>query len=127
MIGGHVGPNLGDHVVVVVTASDETALAPDQLRHQALLFSAEHYRVRQSISKMVGVALASPGMRIQICGPLAVDYDDQGLHPGLPGQEGRLLFTDLVVNRHRQIPSDELAEALWREPDPGLDRDHPLC
>jgi DNA-binding SARP family transcriptional activator len=29
-----------------------------------------------------------------------------------------LLFTYLVVNRHRQVPRDELAEALWREPDP---------
>jgi len=44
-------------------------------------------------------------MRIQICGPLAADYDDQRLHPGLPGQQGRLLFTYLVVNRYRQIPA----------------------
>ena len=57
-------------------------------------------------------------MRIQICGPLAVDYDGRRLDAGLPGRQGRLLFTYLVVNRHRQIPRDELAEALWREPDP---------
>src|SRR5262249_27822056 len=36
----------------------------------------------------------------------------------LPGRQGRLLFAYLVVNRHRQVPRDELAEALWREPDP---------
>jgi SARP family transcriptional regulator, regulator of embCAB operon len=36
----------------------------------------------------------------------------------LPGRQGRLLFVYLVVNRHRSIPRDELAEALWREPDP---------
>src|SRR5262249_33793372 len=36
----------------------------------------------------------------------------------LPGRQGRLLFTYLVVNRHRHISRDELAEALWREPDP---------
>src|SRR5579864_6792414 len=36
----------------------------------------------------------------------------------LPGRQGRLLFTYLVVNRHRQVPRDEVAEALWREPDP---------
>ena len=36
----------------------------------------------------------------------------------LPGRQGRLLFTYLVVNRHRQIARDELAEALWRESDP---------
>ncbi len=67
---------------------------------------------------MVGVNLASPHMRIQVCGPLAVDYDGRRLDAGLPGRQGRLLFTFLVVNRHRQIPRDELAEALWREPDP---------
>ena len=36
----------------------------------------------------------------------------------LPGRQGRLLFAYLVVNRHRQVPRDEMAEALWREPDP---------
>ena len=57
-------------------------------------------------------------MRIQICGPLAVECDGQRLEARLPGRQGRLLFTYLVVNRHRHIPRDELAEALWREPDP---------
>jgi DNA-binding SARP family transcriptional activator len=57
-------------------------------------------------------------MRIQICGPLAIERDGQRLDARLPGRQGRLLFTYLVVNRHRQVPRDELAEALWREPDP---------
>ncbi len=57
-------------------------------------------------------------MRIQICGMLAVECDGQRLEGRLPGRQGRLLFTYLVVNRHRQVPRDELAEALWREPDP---------
>ena len=56
--------------------------------------------------------------RIQICGPLAIERDGQRLDALLPGRQGRLLFTYLVVNRHRQVPRDELAEALWREPDP---------
>lgn len=65
------------------------------------------------------MTLASPGpMRIQICGPLAIERDGQRLEGRLPGRQGRLLFTYLVVNRHRQVPRDELAEALWREPDP---------
>ncbi len=38
--------------------------------------------------------------------------------PGPTRPAGTLLFVYLVVNRHRQIPRDELAEALWREPDP---------
>jgi DNA-binding SARP family transcriptional activator len=57
-------------------------------------------------------------VRIQICGPLAIEADGHHLETALPGRQGRLLFTYLVVNRHRQVPRDELAEALWREPDP---------
>lgn len=57
-------------------------------------------------------------MRIQICGAIAVECDGQRLETQLPGRQGRLLFTYLVVNRHRQVARDELAEALWREPDP---------
>lgn len=67
----------------------------------------------------VGVTLPSANsVRIQICGSLAVERDGERLDAGLPGRQGRLLFTYLVVNRHRQVPRDELAEALWREPDP---------
>jgi DNA-binding SARP family transcriptional activator len=57
-------------------------------------------------------------MRIQICGPLVIERDGQPLQDLLPGRQGRLLFTYLAVNRHRQVPRVELAEALWREPDP---------
>jgi SARP family transcriptional regulator, regulator of embCAB operon len=71
------------------------------------------------------VTLASPhsAVRIQICGTLAVERDGQRLDPRLPGRQGRLLFTYLVINRHRRVPRGELAdalwwEALWREPDP---------
>jgi DNA-binding SARP family transcriptional activator len=56
--------------------------------------------------------------RIQVCGALAVERDGQRLDGMLPGRQGRLLFAYLVVNRHRQVPRDEMAEALWREPDP---------
>jgi DNA-binding SARP family transcriptional activator len=61
---------------------------------------------------------SSHPVRIQICGPLAIERDGERLDAHLPGRQGRLLFTYLVVNRHRQIPRDEVAEALWREPDP---------
>jgi DNA-binding SARP family transcriptional activator len=56
--------------------------------------------------------------RIQVCGALVVERDGQRLDGMLPGRQGRLLFAYLVVNRHRQVPRDEMAEALWREPDP---------
>jgi DNA-binding SARP family transcriptional activator len=57
-------------------------------------------------------------LRIQVCGALAIERDGQRLDAVLPGRQGRLLFTYLVVNRHRHVRRDELAEALWREPDP---------
>jgi DNA-binding SARP family transcriptional activator len=61
-------------------------------------------------------------MRIQICGSLALEQDGHRLESRLPGRQGRLLLTYLVINRHRQVPRDELAEALWHEPDPaGID------
>jgi SARP family transcriptional regulator, regulator of embCAB operon len=63
--------------------------------------------------------VASPDrVRIQICGPLTVELDGQRRESQLPGRQGRLLLTYLVVNRHRPVPRHELAEALWREPDP---------
>ena len=62
--------------------------------------------------------LSGYALRVQICGPLAIERDGDRLEPHLPGRQGRLLFAYLVVNRHRQVPRDELAEALWREPDP---------
>jgi SARP family transcriptional regulator, regulator of embCAB operon len=64
------------------------------------------------------VPTASGSLRIQICGPLVIEGDGRRLDLDLPGRQGRLLFTYLVLNRHRQVPRDEIAEALWREPDP---------
>jgi DNA-binding SARP family transcriptional activator len=55
-------------------------------------------------------------VRIQVCRPLAVERDGQRLDGLLPGRQGRLLFAYLVVNRHRQVPRDELAEALCGNP-----------
>lgn len=62
--------------------------------------------------------VAAPPLRIQICGTLAVELGGERVEGALPGRQGRLLFTYLVVNRHRQVPRYEIAEALWREPDP---------
>lgn len=47
-----------------------------------------------------------------------MERDGLQLEGALPGRQGRLLFAYLVVNRHRSIDRDELAEALWRDPDP---------
>jgi DNA-binding SARP family transcriptional activator len=68
---------------------------------------------------MFGVASAlADQFRIQICGSLAIEHHGERCETRLPGRQGRLLFTYLVVNRHRQVRREELAEALWREPDP---------
>jgi DNA-binding SARP family transcriptional activator len=61
---------------------------------------------------------SSSALRVQICGSLAIHRNGRRVEGALPGRQGRLLFTYLVVNRHRQAPRDEVAEALWREPDP---------
>jgi DNA-binding SARP family transcriptional activator len=60
----------------------------------------------------------APVLRIQICGQLSIESGGERLEARLPGRQGRLLFTYLVVHRHRQVTRDELAEALWLEPDP---------
>jgi SARP family transcriptional regulator, regulator of embCAB operon len=52
-------------------------------------------------------------LRIQICGPLVIERRGQRLEGQLPGRQGRLLFTYLVLQRHRQVDRGELAEALW--------------
>jgi DNA-binding SARP family transcriptional activator len=57
-------------------------------------------------------------MRVQICGTVVVERDGDRIDPGLPGRQGRVLFTYLVVNRHRLVPREELADALWREAEP---------
>jgi DNA-binding SARP family transcriptional activator len=57
-------------------------------------------------------------LRIQLCGRLVVERDGERLDNALPGRQGRLLFAYLVVHRHRLVARDELAEALWSEPDP---------
>jgi DNA-binding SARP family transcriptional activator len=68
---------------------------------------------------MCVVASSDPlPLRIQICGTLAIERYGKRLDGVLPGRQGRLLFTYLVVNRHRCVPRDAVAEALWREPDP---------
>jgi len=114
MVGGHVPPNLPDHLVITFAARHEPAFASNQLHPRASALAA-----RSSVSQDVGVTLASsPLVRIQLCGALAVERDGQRLDARLPGRQGRLLFAYLVVNRHRHIPRYELAEALWREPDP---------
>jgi DNA-binding SARP family transcriptional activator len=63
--------------------------------------------------------------RIQLCGRLVAVLDGRRVEGELPGRQGRLAFAFLAVNRHRPVPRDELADALWSEPSPS-DRLSPL-
>lgn len=60
-----------------------------------------------------------PAVRVQLCGPLIVDWGGARLDERLPGRQGRLLCAYLVHNRHRQVPRTELADALWPQRMPG--------
>ena len=115
MVTRHVVTDDPYDLVVTVASGHEPAFAPDQLGHSDLLQPRQ-----RAYRHNVGVTLASSRqpLRIQICGPLAIDCDGERLETGLPGRQGRLLFIYLVVNRHRQVPRDAIAEALWLEPDP---------
>lgn len=114
--------NRGNYLIIAVTAGHEPALASDQSHPAPPLANpcmAANWPLIPAYCQDVSVTLASSQVvRIQICGPLAVQRGGERLDALLPGRQGRLLLAYLVVNRHRQIPRDELAEALWREPDP---------
>ena len=55
------------------------------------------------------------GTRIELCGQLAVEIEGTRIEGSLRGRQGRLLLAYLVLNRHRPVRRDELAEALWSE------------
>jgi len=56
--------------------------------------------------------------RIQLCGMLAVEIEGRRCEPELPGKQGRLLFTYLVVNRARPVGRLELVDVLWPDEPP---------
>lgn len=52
-------------------------------------------------------------VKVQLCGRLVVVIDGERVEELLPGRQGRLLFTYLVLNRRRTLARDELVHALW--------------
>ncbi len=54
-----------------------------------------------------------PDTRIQLCGPLVVEWRGERREAELPGRQGRLLFAFLVLNRSRVVTRDALVEAVW--------------
>lgn len=53
--------------------------------------------------------------RVQLCGPVVVEFDGRRWESALRGRQGRLLFAYLVLNRHRTCGRQELSQALWGE------------
>jgi SARP family transcriptional regulator, regulator of embCAB operon len=53
------------------------------------------------------------GAWIQLCGRVVVVLDGRRVEERLPGRQGRLLLTYLVLSRRRPAARDELIEALW--------------
>src|SRR3974377_1161970 len=61
-----------------------------------------------------------PPVRIQVCGPLAVELDGRRIDRDLPGRQGRLLLAYLVLHRLRPVRRDELGARRWPgTPPPG--------
>jgi SARP family transcriptional regulator, regulator of embCAB operon len=58
------------------------------------------------------------GTRIQLCGRFVVRLDGRRVEDALPGDNGRLLFAYLVLNRLRRIDRDELLMAVYGEDAP---------
>src|SRR6202163_2161451 len=59
-----------------------------------------------------------PSTRIQICGRLAVEIAGRSVTELIPRRQGRVLFTYLVINRHRHAGRDELVDAIWNDEAP---------
>jgi DNA-binding SARP family transcriptional activator len=57
-------------------------------------------------------------VRIQVCGRLAVEVDAERRESRLPGRQGRLLLTYLVLHRHDRLSRDRLVDALWPDDPP---------
>jgi hypothetical protein len=62
--------------------------------------------------------LESPGIRVQLCGRVAIDLGGRRVEHSLPSRQGRLLFVYLAIHRLRAVTRDELAEAVWPDGPP---------
>jgi DNA-binding SARP family transcriptional activator len=63
--------------------------------------------------------MAAHAVRIQICGPVAVEFDGIRRDQALPGPQGRRAFAYLVLRRHEAIDRDDLVAALWGDDEAG--------
>ncbi len=56
---------------------------------------------------------SSADIHVQLCGRLIADWEGRRVESELPGRQGRLLFSFLVLHRLSPVTRDELVEALW--------------
>lgn len=123
----HVLLGVCQQLLVGLAADDAPALAVDQLRHCTLLSElsvAEHAIALERVLQLDDCPIVRSRAcrylegslvktRIQVCGRLVAEVAGTRIEKALPGRQGRLLFTFLVVNRLRATSRDELVEALW--------------
>jgi class 3 adenylate cyclase/DNA-binding SARP family transcriptional activator len=57
--------------------------------------------------------LSPRSARVQLCGKVVVELHGKRIEEELPGRQGRVLFSYLVVNRQRPVGRDQIVEALW--------------
>jgi DNA-binding SARP family transcriptional activator len=56
--------------------------------------------------------------RVQLCGSFVVALDGRRVDPELPGRQGRLLFSYLVLARPQPVSRDLLIDAMWGDRPP---------
>jgi SARP family transcriptional regulator, regulator of embCAB operon len=99
-----------------LAASEEPALAPDDLRHDASPVLARDRTaagLHGSAILLAPTLADNPTTRIQLCGLLAVELLGRDLTAKLPAGQAQVLFTYLTVTRALPTGRDELVEALW--------------
>src|SRR3954452_21306436 len=62
----------------------------------------------------VGATLERPGdTYVQLCGRFVFELHGRRVEQRLPGRQGRLLFTHLVLDRPRAVGRHDMVEAIW--------------
>jgi SARP family transcriptional regulator, regulator of embCAB operon len=114
-----------DHVSDILSrfaTSDVAALADDLFGHgSSFLACVAHHTHDWSIRSDILLAptlTRQHSTRIQVCGRLAVEIGGRSVTDLVPRRQGRLLFTYLVLNRHRHAGRDELVDTLWQDDAP---------
>lgn len=112
---------LPDDILFGFPADRPTALAVDDLGHRrstsillACTASASSRPIVEAARwRYVVERLGRHRARIQLCGRLVVELDGRRLEDVLPGQQGRVLFGYLTVNRGKPLSRESLGELLW--------------